>query len=157
ILFNGIDIVGGYDSNWQRAARGTAGHDVIITGAYDATEGQFVGVLAHGLTFQTTMWDLDIQGPNANDGAHAGYSTSAVHALNAKLRLHRVGVVGGNGGDGRGGSTGTSASSTTASGAMNGAVAPPSPPGPGAAQGGFSFCDNSSRGRGGDPGTNSCP
>ena len=157
VLFNGIDIVGGYDTNWQRAARGTAGHDVVINGAFDSTEGQFIGVLAHSLTAQTTMWDLDIHGPNANDGLHPGYSTYAVHAYNAKLRLHRVGVFGGNGGDGKGGNNGTSASTTTAAGGMNGAVAPPSPPGPGPADEHSSSCETTGRGRGGDAGLNSCP
>ncbi|HEX9101274.1 MAG TPA: hypothetical protein VF997_03685, partial [Polyangia bacterium] len=131
VLFNGIDLVGGYDSNWQRAARGTAGHDVVITGAFDSTEGQFISVLAHSLAAQTTLWDLDIYGPNANDGAHPGYSSYAVHAYNAKLRLHRVGVFGGNGGDGRNGNPGTNAGTLTATSGMSGYVAPPSPPGPG--------------------------
>ncbi|HEX6838365.1 MAG TPA: hypothetical protein VF334_17435 [Polyangia bacterium] len=157
VLFNGIDVVGGYDGNWQRAARGTAGHDVVITGGFDATEGQFISVLAHGIAAQTTLWDLDVYGPNANDGAHPGFSSYAVHAYNAKLRLHRVGVFGGNGGDGRAGNVGTNAGTLTATGGMNGYVAPPSPPGPGDANEYSSSCDTTSRGRGGDAGTNSCP
>ena len=150
ILFNGIDVVGGYDSNWQRASRGTGGHDVIINGKFDSTEGQFIAVLAHSLAAQTTLWDLDIYGPNANDGAHPGYSSYAVHALNAKVRLHRVGIFGGNGGDGRGGNTGTSAGSTTASGSMNGSQGGP-------ANEYSSSCDTTSRGGAGGAGSNSCP
>ena len=157
VLFNGIDIVGGYDTNWQRASRGTGGHDVVITGAFDSTEGQFISVLAHSLSAQTTLWDLDVYGPNANDGAHAGYSSYAVHALNAKLRLHRVGIFGGNGGDGRVGTNGTNAATLVVTTGMNGYVAPPTPPGPGNADEHSTACDNSGRGRGGDAGANSCP
>ncbi len=157
VLFNGIDVVGGYDSNWLRAARGTAGHDVVITGGFDSSEGQFISVLAHNIAATTTLWDLDVYGPNANDGLHPGYSSYAVHAYKANLKLHRVGVFGGNGGDGKSGSNGTNAGSLTAAGSMSGAVAPPSPPGPGNADEHATTCDNSGRGRGGDAGGNSCP
>jgi hypothetical protein len=157
VLFNGVDVVGGYDTSWLRASRSTAGHDVVITGAFDSTEGQFISVLAHNIAATTTMWDLDVYGPNANDGLHAGFSSYAVHAYNAKLRLHRVGVFGGNGGDGHVGSPGTNASTLTVTTGMDGYVAPPSPPGPGNADEHTTTCDNSGRGRGGDAGSNSCP
>jgi hypothetical protein len=157
VLFNGIDIVGGYDGNWLRAARGTAGHDVVVTGAFDSTEGQFISVLAHNLAATTTMRDLDVYGPNANDGAHPSFSSYAVHAYKAKLTLHRVGVFGGNGGDGRAGNSGTNAANLTATGGMDGYAAPPSPPGPGNADEHTTSCDTSGRGRGGDAGNNSCP
>jgi hypothetical protein len=157
VLFNGIDVVGGYDTNWQRAARGTAGHDVVITGAFDSTEQQFVSVLAHSLAANTTVRDLDIYGPNANDGLHPGLSSYAVHASQAKLTLHRVGVFGGNGADGKAAVGGVNAVTLTATGNMNGAVAPPTPPGPGNADEHTTACDNTGRGRGGDAGNNSCP
>jgi hypothetical protein len=156
VMFNGIDIVGGYDSNWVRASRGTAGHNVAIQGGFDgAGEQQFITVQAHNLTANTTLWDLDVYGPNANDGLHPGLSSYAIHAYKATLK--RVGVFGGNGAAGRNGTNGTNAGTVTATSGMNGAVAPPSPPGPGPANEYTSSCDNSSRGIGGARGSNSCP
>ncbi|MDB4965479.1 MAG: hypothetical protein JWN44_1168, partial [Myxococcales bacterium] len=156
VMFNGVDIVGGYDAKWQRASRGTAGHNVSIQGGFNSTESQFITVQAHNLTALTTLWDLDVYGANANDGVHWGLASYAIHAYKSKLTLKRVGVFGGNGADGRNGNNGTNAPSLTASSNMFGAAAPPSPPGPGNAHEQSYACNNDGRGRGGDRGTNSC-
>ncbi len=150
-LFNGINVVGGYDSNWQRATASTAGHEVRINGTYNSTEAQFVSLVAHSLVANTTVWDLNIVGPNANDGvpAHAGLGSYGVHAVNAKLTLKRVGITAGNGSNGSTGSRGTNASPLGATGGMVG--------NPGNPANEFTdLCDDSTRESGGSAGTNSC-
>jgi hypothetical protein len=157
ILFNGINLIGGYNNKWQRALRGTAGHEVRINGAFDSTEGQYISLMAHSLVANTTVMDLTIVGQNADALAHPGLSSYGVHAQNAKLTLKRVGVLSGTGAAGAVGQAGTSYTTLTATAGMNGYTnAPPPPAGPGNADEHTTTCDDSGRGRGGDPGTNSC-
>ncbi len=113
IMMNGINVIGGFDDTWQRAARTTSGHDVHIRGSsyYDSIENtsENISVWAHGLAVETTLQEVVVEGLTANV---PGKSSYAIHVKGSKLTLKNVTVIGGNGKAGTNGTPGTDASST---------------------------------------------
>ncbi len=146
----GKTVVGGYDTNWQRAARTVGGHETHIKGTLDAGSGQYLAVKAQGLSVKATLMDLYVDAPSADAFAY-GKGSYGVYADNAKLDLVRVTVTGATGADGAAGSPGSNAASgVTALGAMDGTSG-------GNASQGISVCNSSARGGpGGSGGNGNC-
>jgi len=153
VLVNGIDIYGGYDTNWQRDVHTDSEHRVTITGAQDSGTGgddEFLTIRAHNLVVSTTVADVVIVGPEASGTTISGARSSyAIHVDDAIIDLQRVSVVGGNGEDASSGAVGLPTSSAGASTAMRGGVG-------GNANEFTTSCNDSSHGNGGSAGTNSC-
>jgi hypothetical protein len=144
----GKNIYGGYNSTWQRAARDIIGHTVTITGALDATDGQYLTLKAHDLVANSTVADLVLIGPSLDVPTYSS-STFVVHAKNATLTLHNVTLIAGSGGPGKKVSDGTNYGTLGATGGMYGGD------GGGATQA-INTCDVSTQGGPGTYGSNSC-
>ncbi len=155
VLQNGIDLYGGYDSNWQRDDHTAAGHTVTIAGGLDSGAGgdsEFLTIRARGLIVPTILADLVIAGPNATGTTgSAGRGSYAVYVRDTTdLRLERFTVQAGNGAAGPAGTAGSNAPTVVATAGMPGSN------GGNAHEPGVNICDDSSRGAGGSRGTNSC-
>ncbi|MBL8786370.1 MAG: hypothetical protein JNJ59_15825 [Deltaproteobacteria bacterium] len=135
-----IEIYGGYNSAWVRKARSEVGHAVVLRGAKQASDGEYMAVRVRSATVKIA--DLTIQGvsPGSTErNAGRGLSSYAVHAVSSTVTLERVEVQQGNGASGADGTAGTDAPSTSA----------PAKAGKGGnATQGVDTCDNSSRGGG---------
>jgi hypothetical protein len=145
-----VEIYGGFNANWVRKARTEVGHKVTLRGAKHATENEYMTVRVRSATLK--MADLYIEAPSPGaterkDGR--GMSSYGVHAVSSTATLERVEIIGGNGASGAAGTVGVDAAST---------VAPEKAPSGGAAQQGFDFCENTSRGLGASGrSNNTCP
>ncbi|MCA9515895.1 MAG: hypothetical protein KC635_13205, partial [Myxococcales bacterium] len=143
------EVYGGFDTSWVRAARGSSGHGVTVTG------GGLVGdnyLTVRALNVGTSsrpvkLADLDVIGPNASGTILSrGRSSHAIYAVNAWLEVDRVGITQGNGANGAGGSDGSGYSSTSrANGGGKG----------GNASQGLSWCSTDRKG-GGAGGAGTC-
>lgn len=141
----GVHLYGGYDVAWKRGPYTTDANRVVIRGAKDTTDNQFVTVVAHDVASAVTIDGLVIEAPTANE---AGKSTYAVHASNGKLVLHRVHIVGGAGSVGATGGAGIDAITI--------APAPPGGDGGVGEEPADAACDSVGRSDGGAPAANSC-
>jgi hypothetical protein len=155
-LQNNVSIYGGYDTTWQRASRGVAGHETRLVGALDPGENQFMTIKANNLIVPATLADLVIEGPDATGvqglGGRSSYAVyaNASNVTPAAVVLERVTIVAGDGAPGAVGSSGANASSIAASVGMQGGTG-------GSVQEFNSACNTSAHGEGGPAGTNSCP
>ena len=142
----GVDLIGGFDSNWVSGPYSDPAHEVRVIGGLDTAPGydaQFLTVRAHSISTPTRIANLILQGPNAP----SGLSSYVVHAIQAQVTLENVRLQCGNASAGSTGSVGTDAVIVTA--ALGGTK--------GGNGNEFSVaCDNLSRGGGGSAGTNSC-
>jgi len=138
-----LNIVGGYDTNWNYAPKEQLGHLVTIVGGQEPGTDQFVTVMLNPGA-DVALTNLQVQGPNASGSGSGGIARSsyAIHAVQAALTMDGVRVVGGNGAAGTAGANGTSATQTPAAPGQNG----------GPADEFVVSCDNTSRGAGGAPG-----
>ncbi|MCD6499566.1 MAG: hypothetical protein J7M25_14835, partial [Deltaproteobacteria bacterium] len=151
VLQSGINLYGGYDSNWQRGDHTLSAHAVTVTGALDQQTGQYMAVRAHDLTAPTTVSDMMLVGPDSQGSLNgSALSSHVVHAKNASaFTLAHVTIQAGNGADGQSGANGQDAVHVSATSSMNGGVG-------GAAREYNTTCDDSGHGAGGAAGTNSC-
>jgi hypothetical protein len=118
-----VEIFGGYNASWVRAARTTSGHLVVLTGR-DFTEGsdlQYMAVRVVGAGAASTtvrLADLRIEAVSppstARESDGTGKSSYAVYGRSATLFVDRSEIVQGNGATGAAGGAGTSASQTAA-------------------------------------------
>lgn len=150
-LANGVSIYGGYNLGWQRASHTTAGHQVFIDGARDATTGEFMTMKAVSLFVAPTIADLTLRGPDATEvnASGDGKSSYVVWVSGSPVNLFRVTLEAGDGYRGDAGSTGTDAPVVDRQGFMNG----------GSGGDGDEFdtvCNTDSEGGGGPAGTNTC-
>ncbi len=150
-LVNGVSIYGGYNLGWQRASHTTAGHQVFINGARDASTGEFMTLKATGLIVAPTIADLTLRGPVATEvnGTGDGKASYVVWASGSVVNLYRVTLEAGDGYRGDTGANGSDASVVDRQGFMNG----------GNGGDGDEFdtvCNTSSEGGPGTAGSNSC-
>jgi hypothetical protein len=157
---DGINVFGGFGSNWQRKpSLATGDIETIVLGMDDVEVfvGQFQAatVVASGLLQPTTIADLTLVGPDVEgiDASGRGKSTYTVIAEDIAagiLTLARNNIVAGDASDGADGTAGEDASLVTATASMEG----------GDGGNGAEFdtaCNNSSKGAGGSAGTNGVP
>ncbi len=151
VVESGIHLWGGYDLNWQRAARTKQGHETRIEGKLDSTTNHYVTVRAQAIAKPTTIADLVLVGANASGSTLKGARSSVVVYADtaAGLNLERVTLIAGNGADGKNGFTGIGAPNPSPIVQMNGKIG-------GNAQEFNSSCNTSSRGAGGAAGVNNC-
>ena len=149
-MLGGVNIVGGFGTDWVHKARTV--NEVHITGSYYydsiANRSEYISVFAHEFTTQSTLVDLFVDGPDATSGP-AGRSSYAIHLSNGNLKLDKVTVTAGPGATGTSGANGTNAANINVTTAMNGKVG-------GNAVNLGGCCDDSTRVAGGNGGTNSC-
>jgi hypothetical protein len=151
VLEGGIHLWGGYDLNWQRAARTKQGHETRVEGKLDTASDHYITVRAQLLAKPTTVADMVLVGANASGFTTKGSRNSIVVYADtaAGLSLDRVTLIAGNGADGTQGVTGIGAPIQTVLTQMNGKKG-------GDASEFNSSCNTSSRGAGGAPGVNNC-
>jgi len=140
----GKTVVGGYDTNWQRAARTVGGHETHLKGT--SASGQYLAVKGQNLSVKATLMDLYVDGP---DAVGAGKSTYAIYSDNAKIDIVRVTVTAGNGVNGSTGFNATGYANPAPSSGMNASVG-------GDSNNSCETCNDSARGGGGGAGSNSC-
>lgn len=99
VLADGINLWGGFDSNWAVAA------PTVIQGGL--TNGEYYTVKADNINTATVLSDLEIIAP---DATVPGKSSYGIHIVNSTgLQLQRVSVQGGAGADGFNGTNGVNA------------------------------------------------
>jgi hypothetical protein len=150
-LAEGIHLVGGYDSSWQRAPRMNPGHTVTVVGGVDSNTGQFMTIRAYGLSAPTRLLDLVLVGPTAQGTVGKdGRSSYVLWAVSSSgLSIERVTFQAGNGVNGLNGDNGLDAPTVGATSAMNGGIG-------GSAGSNGSACDYTTKGAGGSAGSNTC-
>ncbi len=147
-LRDGIRIFGGYDTSWVRASRSDPAHRTVIEGGLDSDNGQYLTIEAHDLIVAPMLENLVLIGP---DAVGPGASSYVIHTARiASLDVVRTALQAGNGAVGAAGVGGVNAAVVTAGSGMAGGSGGP-------ADQFVTLCDNTSRGGGGSPGTNSCP
>lgn len=137
-----LAFFGGYDFDWRRANR-TTNPSRILGGPVSGVGG--VGVQASGGVYR--LVDVLVEAPSTSlrNGQGDGLGSYGVRALDgANVTLTRVSVTAGNGAAGLAGANGVSATQTPAQGGLTG--------GNGAQF--QTFCNDTTRGLGGNAGTN---
>ena len=140
-LLAGLDVEGGYGSNWQRGTGATGLTTVTVDASFDASVGGPVGVTATGITTATKLASVTVVGAAAATG-QASYGI-VIQGSSSALVLDSVTVIAGAGGPGASGAAGTAGAPPV--GSQNG----------GAGGNGDQFtttCNDSSRGGGGSAG-----
>ena len=117
-MAGGVSIDGGYDVSWVRGPYTTPANQVKIVGGFDASEGQFITIVAHDLTAPARISNLIVVGATASGTSGGnGLGSYGIHVRNSRLFLTDVRVEAGNGAPG---AAGTSGADATASAAQSG-------------------------------------
>lgn len=140
----GVNVTGGYDTNWTYDVYTVSGHNVILVGGLDSSDSEYMTVKARNINTPTLLQNLSIQGPNASGNPFGyGRSSYAVHTTNSSgMNLSGISIAAGDGAIGQNGSSSADATQAPASSGV---------------AGGDAFedavsCDNTSKGAGGAAG-----
>jgi hypothetical protein len=106
-MAGGVSIDGGYDVSWVRGPYANPANQVKIVGGFDASEGQFITIVAHDLTAPARISNLIVTEPTrpAPSGGN-GLGSYAIHVRNSRLFITDVRIEAGNGAPGAAGTTG---------------------------------------------------
>ncbi len=147
VLTGGVNLAGGFDTNWQPGAWSSPGHESRIIGGVDNASGgtgEYLTIRAHAILGPVSITEMVLQGPDAFGSVSGnGRSSYVVHSRNSALTLERVQLRAGNGAPGLAGTSGQNAPSLIA--AMSG--------GTGGAGVEMIDCNSSSHGNAGAAGT----
>jgi len=126
IMTDGINVIGGFDLNWNQDDWHVAGHEVVIQGQQLTGDDEYVAVLASGITQPTVLHNLTVMAPDAQgDFRGDGRSSHGVIVHDSiNFMLAELHIQGGNGSAGINGAPGSDAPQAIP-GSMHGADGEP--------------------------------